>query len=394
MGGGHQGRGYQAALETGHRQLVGQSQRGEYFAVVKLRNFVTLLYATLALGAIVTPGWTQDPFYQGKRLTVLVNFAPGGATDAEARVFARHIGRVLDGQPAVIIQNMEGAGGLVGAKYVGEIAPRDGTVAGYFTGTGFLYAIEPDRFKVDFKTYEFIGIQPSTSINFVRTDVPPGMKEPADLMKAKNAIIGSLAPDSSKGVRMRLGFDLLGIPHKYVSGYRSGGAAKLAIERGEVNFYGESAASYYTIIEPSLVKRSIVIPVYYDSGFDGRDFFVPDPVKNAPVSAFHEFYQAMKGAMPSGPLWDAYKTLAAADGTMLRLIVLPPGVPPAAAAALREGLVRLNSDKAYAEDSQKVFGYVPVWRAAADNNAVAARSMTLDPATRTFLQDYIKNPRK
>src|SRR5262245_12630330 len=331
-------------------------------------------------------------FYTGKRLTVLVNYAPGGATDAEARVFARHVGRMLDGQPGVVIQNMEGAGGLVGAKYVGEIAPRDGTLAGYFTATAFLYAIEPERFKVDFKTYEFIGIQPSTSINFIRTDVRPGMKSPVDLMNAKDVIIGSLAPDSSKGVRMRLGFDLLGIPYKYISGYRSGGAAKLAIERGEINFYGESPPSYFSIIEPSLVKSGVVVPVYYDSGFDGQNFFVPDAAKGAPVAAFHEFYRAMKGAMPSGPLWEAYKALVAADGTMLRLIVLPPGAPPAAVAALRAGLTRLNSDKAYAEDSQKAFGYVPVWRAAADNNAVAARSMTLEPATRAFLQNYIKNP--
>jgi hypothetical protein len=340
-----------------------------------------------------TPGRAQDPFYKGKRLTVLVNYAPGGATDAEARVFARHVGRVLDGQPNVVIQNMEGAGGLVGAKYVGEIAPRDGTLAGYFTGTAFIYAIEPSRFKADFKTYEFIGIQPSTSINFVRTDVPPGMRVPADIMKAKDVIIGSLAPDSSKGVRMRLAFDILGIPYKYVSGYRSGGAAKLAFERGEVSFWGESAPSYYTIIEPSLVKSGVATPVYFDSGFDGRDFYVADAVKNAPVSAFHDFYRSIKGTMPAGPLWETYKALAAADGTMLRLIVLPPGAPPAAVTALREALVRLNSDKAHAEDSLKAFGYVPVWRAAADNNAVAARSMTLSPATRTFLQDYIKNRR-
>ena len=74
----------------------------------------------------------------------------------------RHIGRLIDGQPSVVIQNMEGAGGLVGAKYIGEVAPRDGTLAGYLTATAFLYALDPERFRVDFKTYEFVGIQPGT----------------------------------------------------------------------------------------------------------------------------------------------------------------------------------------------------------------------------------------
>jgi hypothetical protein len=98
--------------------------------------------------------------------------------------------------------------------------------------------------------------------------------------------------------------------------------------------------------------------------------------------------------MPSGQLWEAYKGMVAPDGTATRVIVLPPGAPQAAVLALRQGLTRLNGDKAYAEDAQKAFGFVPIWRAEADNNAVAARAITLDAATRAFLQDYIKNPPK
>lgn len=357
----------------------------------RLAGIAGLCAAFVAVTAEVR---ADDAFYKGKRLTVLVNYAPGGSTDAEARVFVRHIGRVLEGQPGVIIQNMEGAGGFVGAKYVGEVAPRDGTLAGYFTATAFLAALEPERFKVDFKSYEFIGIQAGTSINFVRTDVPPGMKEPADLLKAKGLVVGSLAPDSPKGVRIRLGFDLLGLPYKFISGYRSGGAAKLALERGEINVYGESPPSYFSIIEPGLVKSGTAIPLYMDSNFDGQNFFIPDSAKGSPVAPFHEFYQKVKGQMPSGQLWEAYKGMVAPDGTATRVIVLPPGAPQAAVRALREGLTRLNGDKAYAEDAQKAFGFVPIWRAEADNNAVAARSITLDGATRAFLQDYIKNPPK
>jgi tripartite-type tricarboxylate transporter receptor subunit TctC len=346
------------------------------------------------VGAPVSQAGAQEPFYAGKRLTVLVNYAPGGSTDTEARVFARHIGRLIDGQPGVIIQNMDGAGGLVGAKYVGEVGPRDGTLAGYFTATGFIYALDPERFRADFKSYEFVGIQPGTSINFVRTDVAPGMKEPADILKAQNLIIGSLAPDSSKGVRMRLAFDILGVPYKYISGYRSGGAAKLALQRGEINFFGESPPSYGSIIEPGLVRTGEVIPVYQDPGFDGENFFVPDAAKAIPVQTFPTLYEKVKGGTPSGPLWEAYKTVLSSDGTMQRLIAMPPGVPPAAVSALREGIGRLNRDKAHAEEALKAFGYVPVWRVGSDNNALAQRAMTIAPAARQFLLDYIKNPPK
>jgi hypothetical protein len=277
----------------------------------RLAGIAGLCAAFVAVTAEVR---AQDAFYKGKRLTVLVNYAPGGSTDAEARVFVRHIGRVLEGQPAIIIQNMEGAGGFVGAKYVGEVAPRDSTLAGYFTATAFLAALEPERFKVDFKSYEFIGIQAGTSINFVRTDVSPGMKEPADLLKAKGLVVGSLAPDSPKGIRLRLGFDLLGLSYKFIPGYRSGGAAKLALERGEINVYGESPPSYFSIIEPGLVKSGTAIPLYMDSNFDGQNFFIPESAKNSPVAPFHEFYQKVKGEMPSGQIWEAYKGMVAPDG--------------------------------------------------------------------------------
>src|SRR5258708_37532015 len=107
-------------------------------------NRVAFLGAWVALALAAQPGHAQEPFYKGKRLSILVNFAPGGSTDAEARVFVRHIGRLIDGQPNLVIQNMEGAAGLVGAKYVGEIAPRDGTFAGYLIGTAFLYSLDPE----------------------------------------------------------------------------------------------------------------------------------------------------------------------------------------------------------------------------------------------------------
>src|SRR5689334_19124175 len=89
----------------------------------------------------------QQPFYKGKRLAVMVNFAPGGSTDIEGRLFARHVARHLDGQPQVVVQNMDGAGGFNGAAYVGEIAPRDGTMLGFMGGTAWQYATEPERFR-------------------------------------------------------------------------------------------------------------------------------------------------------------------------------------------------------------------------------------------------------
>src|SRR5215470_2668912 len=116
--------------------------------------------AILAAGfiqAATTLAAAQTPFYQDKQITLLSNFAPGGPNDIEARLLARHLSRHIPGGPPVIVQNREGAGGLVGAKYMGEVAPRDGSVFGYLTGAAWKYIIEPDKFAVDFRSYEFLG---------------------------------------------------------------------------------------------------------------------------------------------------------------------------------------------------------------------------------------------
>jgi tripartite-type tricarboxylate transporter receptor subunit TctC len=56
----------------------------------------------------------DEPFYKGKRLTVMINYGAGGPADIEGRLFARHIGKHIEGNPQVIVQNIDGAGGLIG----------------------------------------------------------------------------------------------------------------------------------------------------------------------------------------------------------------------------------------------------------------------------------------
>ena len=197
--------------------------------------------AALALALLLAPAAAaEEPFYKGKRLTLLINFAAGGPTDIEGRLFAKYLVKHIAGEPQIIVQNMDGAGGLVGAQYLGEVAPRDGSVIGYLSGTAWIYVSDPDRWRVDFRKYEFVAYQPGTTIHFMRTDLPPGMHQPADIAKAQGLIAGGLSADTSKDLRLRLALDMLGVPYKYVTGYRSSPPARLALQRGEISMYSES----------------------------------------------------------------------------------------------------------------------------------------------------------
>jgi hypothetical protein len=336
----------------------------------------------------------QQPFYKGKRLAVMVNFAPGGSTDIEGRLFARHVARHLEGQPNVVVQNMDGAGGFNGANYVGEIAPRDGTMLGFMGGTAWQYATDPERFRADLRSYEFIAFQPGTTVYYVRKDVAPGMTEPRDLVRAKDLVAGGNGVHNARDLLIRLSLDILGVPHRYVTGYRSGQTARLALQRNEVNFYAEPASAYRGAVEAQVIQPGIAIPVYVDPIYNGESLSSSPQVDGLPILAFQDLYRTIKGVPPSGQLWDVYLSALALTSAMGRLIALPPQAPEAAVTALRNATARLNKDPAFAEDSIKSLGFVPNYVTGPDTNRLARQTLTVRPETRAFVADYIKRANK
>jgi tripartite-type tricarboxylate transporter receptor subunit TctC len=247
---------------------------------------------------------------------------------------------------------------------------------------------------VPFKTFEFLAYQPGVSIAFARTDIPPGVKVPADIAKAQGVIAGGLSVDTPKDLRMRLALDMLGVPFKYVTGYRSSPPARLALQKGEINMFSESPPSYRSVVEPNLVKTGQVIPVFYDAYYNGGPFHPPSQMEGLAILPFHELFAKVKGKLPSGQLWHNYSAIAAADGTMQRMIVFPPGTPLAARQALTAAIVRLGEDKQHAAEAMKSIGFVPEWEASADTNERARAAMSIDPAVRAFLAGYVKAANK
>jgi tripartite-type tricarboxylate transporter receptor subunit TctC len=334
----------------------------------------------------------QQPFYAGKQLIILVNYDAGGPTDLEARLLSRHLGRHIAGNPRIIVQNMSGAAGLIGTKYLGEIAPRDGSMLGYFTAATQRFVANPELFKVDFRTYEFIAVLPSGRIHFMRTDVKPGIKAATDVVKGQDIVVGGLGRDAPKDLAMRLTLDMLGVPFKYVTGYNSSAQATIALQRGEISFYADSPPIYKTKIEPE-VKSGALMPVFYDPAFDGNDFSVPSYMKGYAILPFHELYKAIKGTMPSGQLWEAYKSILLVNGTMYRLMALPPGAPREAVEALRAAVVSLATDKTYTDEALKLMGDAPEYVTNANLNDEVRRGLTIKPELKTFMDTYSRPPK-
>lgn len=358
--------------------------------VVSLVLSLVLSLAALVHGA----GPAAADFYAGKRLILLINYPAGGPADIDGRVLARHIGRLIAGQPTVIVQNMDGAGGQIGVNYLGEVAPKDGSVVGLLTGSAFINAADPKPRRGDFKSLEFIAAQPSTSVYYMRTDVKPGIKQATDLARAEGVIIGGLAADSSKDILLRMTLDILGVPHRYVTSYRGTNAVRLALQQGEVNITSESPPAYRGVVEPSLVAKGIAIPVFYDPAWDGTSFSVPKEMADMKILPFHELYRQAKGEMPKGELWDAYRSILALTGRMFRLLALPPGAPKQAHEALRLAVLRLAEDREYAEDATRAFGYVPGFVATPDLLQQVRAALNVSPERKAFFAAYIEKAGK
>ena len=143
-------------------------------------------YFMVALLAAWTPVRAQEPsaeFYRGKTLTFMINFTVGGSTDLEGRVWARHLRKHIPGNPNVVVQNMGGAGGTIGANWLAQVARPDGLTLGYLTGSTGKQALG-ETTLIDMNTLSYLGNSPDVNLTYARRDIPPGLKNPLDIMKA------------------------------------------------------------------------------------------------------------------------------------------------------------------------------------------------------------------
>jgi tripartite-type tricarboxylate transporter receptor subunit TctC len=93
--------------------------------------------AVLAVFTAVAAG-DGYAFFEGKTIRMVVGFSAGGGFDAYSRALARHLPKHIPGNPAIIVENMTGAGSLIAANHVYKVAKPDGLAIGHFIGGLFL----------------------------------------------------------------------------------------------------------------------------------------------------------------------------------------------------------------------------------------------------------------
>ena len=206
-----------------------------FFSVVELLNPLNLELS-----------FAQANFYQGKTITMVVSSTTGGTYDLWARVMARHIVKYIPGNPSIVVQNMPGAGNIIGANYVYGIAKPDGLTLGAVNpALYFDQLVGRPEVKFDWAKFNWIGSPEKNDIvSYMRSDAP--FKTVEDLRNAKEPPkCGSTGTGSTGHYIPRLLEETLGIKTQIVSGYPGAPDIELAIERGEVYCWSPLLATYF-----------------------------------------------------------------------------------------------------------------------------------------------------
>jgi tripartite-type tricarboxylate transporter receptor subunit TctC len=269
--------------------------------------------------------------------------APGGGYDAYGRVLA-HLGKHIPGNPAIVAQNMPGAGSLRSANYLYNVAPKDGTVIGHFSRG---MAMEPliGTSATQFDARRFIWLGSGTDEVSVCVIWHASRVKTWNDMLTIPFTVGGEGTGSDPDIFSAVVRNVFGVKLKLVSGYPGTAEVALAIERGEVD--GRCGWSWSSL---KLTK--------------------PDWIAGKRVTLVTQLALKKSPELPDVPLIFDFATterqrqilkLMLSRQSMARPFATPPDLPEDRKAALRTAFDRAMADAEFlAEAKQRGLEVNPV----------------------------------
>jgi tripartite-type tricarboxylate transporter receptor subunit TctC len=174
-----------------------------------------------------------DDFYKGKNVDLYIGYSSGGGYDTYARLLARHMDRHLPGKPSIVPKNMPGAGSLVLANWLYNVAPKDGTAFGTVgRGAPFDPLLGSKKAKFDPTKFNWIGSM-NDEVSVCVAWHTSGITSFEQLMD-KKLVVGGTGPTADTDQFPKVLNGTLGTKFDIISGYPGGNDISLAMERGEV----------------------------------------------------------------------------------------------------------------------------------------------------------------
>ena len=189
-------------------------------------------------------GQSVEEFYKNKQYKVLVGSTPGGGNDLFARMFAKHFGKHVPGNPTWTVINMPGAGGILVTQQIYTLQPKDGSViAAVQRGIPLEPLLSGKDLKYDSLKMKWLGsINKETNLIIAWHTAP--VKTAEDMFKYE-FIAGAAGGGADSLTYPRLLNKTLGTKFKVITGYPGGEEQSLAMEREEI--HGRASVPWTTV---------------------------------------------------------------------------------------------------------------------------------------------------
>jgi len=301
-----------------------------------MRLETRVLAELIAFAALATSAAAGD-YYAGKSIDLLIGAPPGGGYDIYARALARHYGRHIPGQPTVVAQNMPGAGSLVLANWLYNVAARDGTAFGTIgRGTAFDPLLGSTKAQFDAAKFNWIGSM-NDEVSVCVAWHTSGIATLEQVMQ-KELTVGGTGPAADTDQFPKVLNATLHTKFKIIAGYPGGNDIDLAMERGEV--MGRCGWSWSSVIAT------------HKHWFDEKK-----------INVLVQLSLKKHGDLPNVPLiMDFAKTgeerqifkLVFARQPMGRPFLAPPGIAADRTAALRKAFMDTMKDPGFLAEAEKM----------------------------------------
>ena len=285
----------------------------------------------------------QTSFFHGKTITLIAGTTAGSQYDAHARLIAQHWGKHIPGNPDLLVQNMPGAGSLIAANHIYNVAKPDGlTIASIIPGIYFNQLAGRKEVQFDYAKFGWIGsVDRSGNVVYMRSDAQfrtihdvRGTGEPPKCTATGAGTVGHYMP--------KLLNETIGTKFEIILGYPGGPEMDLAVEKGEAQCRAFTHAAWFSGEPYRTWQAKGFVRILVQTG-KKRDERLPG------VPTLDELMDEFKTA-------ESGRRLAAvvlASGELGRPYVLPPGVPAERLKILREAFMKLMVDPGFLDDIKK-----------------------------------------
>ena len=300
------------------------------------RRMIACASVALAATAIcAAPAAAQSvaEFYKGKTIAILMGTQPGGSYDLYGRVLGEHLARHIPGNPAIIMEHMPGAGGVIAGNHLYGPGPQDGTKILLSHSIPLAEKLEPKGVRFESAKFQWLGT--FDAIAHTMAIWHTAQVSTLDVLKTKPLVIGSFGKGHLTYQWPAMMKHVLGTSYNVITGYRSGSDLNLAMERGEVDGWAASWENLIGTRPQWLTEKKVSVLVSFT--FERKEQIpdVPTLLELAPPDT-KDIVEFLTAGTPFG-----------------RAMAVGPGVPADRVAALRKAFDDVMKDPAFLAEAAK-----------------------------------------